>query len=65
MSVASPCIEVCQINSQQICIGCYRSLQEIACWSQLSEAAKQQVILNAQQRRTEDHSCKKGFDNFS
>jgi hypothetical protein len=31
----------------------------------LSEAAKQQVILNAQQRRTEDHSCKKGFDNFS
>lgn len=39
----SPCIKQCQLNSQQVCQGCQRTLDEIAGWSQFDEQRKQQV----------------------
>lgn len=32
----SPCIKVCQIDLQQRCYGCGRTLAEIAAWSGMS-----------------------------
>lgn len=39
--VPSPCISVCQMSSAtQLCSGCYRTLEEIAGWSQADEAQR-------------------------
>lgn len=42
--VKSPCISICKLNDQKICIGCFRSLDEIAVWSQLNALEKQAVL---------------------
>jgi predicted Fe-S protein YdhL (DUF1289 family) len=42
--VPSPCISVCRIDaSSGLCVGCQRTLQEIAVWSTLDDAAKRDV----------------------
>ena len=40
----SPCVQICRIDSaNQRCEGCGRTLDEIACWSRMSEADKAPV----------------------
>jgi hypothetical protein len=52
MSIASPCIQVCQMSpNSTVCTGCYRSLSEIANWSRLTDSEKIRVIAAAQERR--------------
>lgn len=51
MSVDSPCVRICQIKSMGTCIGCYRSLDEIARWSQYSDDDKLQVLNKVQKRK--------------
>ena len=42
--IPSPCISVCQINAVTgMCAGCFRSLAEIASWSQANEAEKKRI----------------------
>ncbi len=44
MSVPSPCIQVCAMSQATgLCQGCWRTLDEIAAWSTLSDADKLQV----------------------
>jgi predicted Fe-S protein YdhL (DUF1289 family) len=44
--VNSPCIKVCQMDPQRgVCIGCCRSLDEIARWSGMSDE-EQAFIMN-------------------
>ena len=44
MTVASPCISVCRMNSQSgLCEGCLRTLDEIAAWSTMDDEGKQDV----------------------
>lgn len=44
-TVASPCINVCQLNEVGThCVGCQRSVEEIAQWSQYSNAQKRAVL---------------------
>lgn len=39
--VPSPCQKVCQIDQQrQLCLGCWRTLDEIACWSRADNHQK-------------------------
>ncbi|WP_046114156.1 DUF1289 domain-containing protein [Aquincola tertiaricarbonis] len=43
-AVASPCINVCQMHaSTGWCIGCGRTLDEIAAWSRLDDGGKRAV----------------------
>ncbi|OYY21892.1 MAG: DUF1289 domain-containing protein [Polynucleobacter sp. 24-46-87] len=43
-TVPSPCINWCDINPENgFCRGCYRTLTEIAGWSELSKADKLEV----------------------
>ena len=42
--VPSPCIDVCCIDARTgWCEGCRRTLDEIACWSSMDDAAKRAV----------------------
>jgi predicted Fe-S protein YdhL (DUF1289 family) len=39
----TPCIKVCEIENN-LCKGCYRTLDEIAQWRHLNEEEKKQII---------------------
>lgn len=43
-SVPSPCICVCTMDrTTGLCLGCYRTLDEIAGWSAMDDARKREV----------------------
>ncbi|MEM9013198.1 MAG: DUF1289 domain-containing protein [Pseudomonadota bacterium] len=43
--VESPCVKICLIHPEaQICVGCYRTLDEIAGWGGLSPEARRAVM---------------------
>lgn len=37
-SPTSPCISLCKLDERQVCLGCGRTLVQIAEWSLLSQA---------------------------
>lgn len=49
-SIHSPCIKVCKIDEDQMCIGCGRTLSEIAAWSRMS-LDEQRTVNEAAARR--------------
>lgn len=50
--VPSPCINVCRIDEHSgLCEGCLRTLDEIAVWSQASEAHKRAIVAQLAERR--------------
>ena len=51
-TVASPCISVCVMDEASgLCAGCYRTLDEIADWGNLSNEGKRAVIDELAARR--------------
>ncbi len=52
--VKSPCTSVCKMDDRTgWCLGCMRTLDEIAGWSVLDEAAKRQVCESLDVRRAQ------------
>jgi predicted Fe-S protein YdhL (DUF1289 family) len=48
----SPCIKICQMDpARGVCIGCCRSLDEIARWGSMSEAQQFEVLNQIPERR--------------
>jgi uncharacterized protein len=48
----SPCIKVCQMDpARGVCIGCCRSLEEIARWSGMSDKEQLRVLDQLPERR--------------
>ena len=42
---ASPCISVCKLDpAMQVCLGCGRTIAEIAAWSGLSDKERKAII---------------------
>ncbi len=50
-SLQSPCIRNCCLNDNDICVGCYRSLQEITQWSAARDEVKLIILERAKQRK--------------
>lgn len=48
--VKSPCVNVCALDDNDVCIGCYRSAAEITRWSSMTPAEQREVIRNADAR---------------
>ena len=43
--IASPCLQVCMVDGRsRHCVGCYRTLPEIARWSRLTDAERDEII---------------------
>lgn len=54
MTTASPCINICRMTDDgEFCIGCFRTLDEIAAWSRLDEGGRQQVLAAVARRRAD------------
>jgi predicted Fe-S protein YdhL (DUF1289 family) len=44
MDIKSPCISLCQVNEEGVCIGCKRTLEEISEWSIMSNYEKKCIL---------------------
>ena len=51
-SIASPCVQVCAIDGVSgLCLGCFRTLQEIAGWRALGDDGRARVMAELPLRR--------------
>ena len=48
--VRSPCVSICSLDENDICVGCYRSATEIVDWLASSEAERREVLKRCAQR---------------
>lgn len=46
----SPCIRNCCLDEHDVCLGCFRSLDEITGWTQADEQTRQRFLTNAKSR---------------
>lgn len=46
----SPCISVCVLDDDDICMGCYRSAEEVAEWFMASDEQKTEFLRKARER---------------
>jgi len=53
---ASPCMYVCVLDTSRTCIGCGRTLDEIARWARMSAAEQWQVLARLEQMRRRESS---------
>ena len=47
----SPCIRNCCLDEQDICMGCYRSLEEILIWHKASDDERNEILTLCQLRK--------------
>jgi hypothetical protein len=48
--VASPCVYICALDDNNICMGCYRSGEEITHWGRYSNDEKREVLKKVGER---------------
>ena len=48
--VPSPCVSVCALDEDDVCVGCYRTGMEISQWGRLSPDQQRQVVARTQMR---------------
>ncbi len=53
--VESPCEKICYLDSDDVCIGCKRTRDEIRMWMKYTDEEKLQVIENCKKRKQEDN----------
>jgi len=41
--IKSPCIKHCSLNTNGVCLGCFRTTQEISNWRNMNEEEKTEV----------------------
>ncbi len=51
-AIATPCVQVCIVDPESsLCLGCHRTLTEIAGWARLDEAARATLMEELPGRR--------------
>ena len=56
--VESPCNDICVLDGEKICIGCFRSLDEIIHWQRMDDEMRLKSLHNAAKRRKTKFSKK-------
>ncbi|MGX1691606.1 DUF1289 domain-containing protein [Brevundimonas naejangsanensis] len=52
-SIASPCVMVCTVDGASgLCLGCLRTLQEIATWSRMTDEGRTAVMAELPGRKS-------------
>ena len=52
-NVPSPCVSICALDENDVCVGCFRSGTEISQWGRLSNEQKRDVLKNVAKREYE------------
>jgi predicted Fe-S protein YdhL (DUF1289 family) len=54
VDVPSPCLSICRMESATgLCVGCLRTLDEIAAWGRMADAGKQALWQQLEERALE------------
>lgn len=48
--VRSPCVSICSLDEQEVCIGCQRTIDEIMNWSGMSDEERRKVLEKVAER---------------
>jgi hypothetical protein len=48
--VKSPCVHICCLDEQDVCLGCYRTCDEICQWGAMSNDERKQVLKKVAER---------------
>lgn len=48
--VSSPCISVCLLDNNDVCVGCYRTADEITEWMDGDEQTRRRILEKSRQR---------------
>jgi len=52
-SIATPCIKICIVDGESgLCLGCHRTLPEVAGWARLTDEARAAVMAELPARRS-------------
>lgn len=51
--VTSPCVGNCCLDNNDMCVGCFRLMDEILNWAQADVTQKKKILLNSQNRRNQ------------
>ena len=49
--VESPCIRLCTLDDDEICVGCFRSMAEICAWGSAADDERRQILAASEMRR--------------
>jgi predicted Fe-S protein YdhL (DUF1289 family) len=52
--IESPCVRNCCLKNDDVCIGCFRHLDEIMGWQGASNEKKSAILIKCQQRREQE-----------
>jgi len=52
-TITSPCILICAMDDNDLCIGCYRTSKEIRDWLLMEDDERLDVIVKAAERASE------------
>ena len=51
--IESPCVKICVLHPEaRICLGCYRTADEIAGWSRFSRDARRKIMADLADRKS-------------
>ncbi|MCK4743955.1 MAG: DUF1289 domain-containing protein [Sulfuriflexus sp.] len=51
-SLPSPCVRNCCLDEGDICMGCFRHIDEIVRWGMADDAEQQEILEKSKQRQT-------------
>lgn len=51
--VRSPCVSLCALDDDDICVGCQRTAAEITRWSRMTNDERREVLLRCHERARE------------
>ncbi|ATR81238.1 DUF1289 domain-containing protein [Pseudomonas sp. FFUP_PS_473] len=52
-AVPSPCISLCRLDEQKVCLGCFRHVEDIRQWRSADDEQRRQICREAGARRTQ------------
>lgn len=50
--VMSPCVGICCPDQNDVCMGCFRTMDEITRWWDMSSTEKKQLLLELESRKS-------------
>lgn len=48
--VRSPCVSICALDENDICVGCHRSGDEITLWTRMDDDERREVLRKVAER---------------
>ncbi len=53
--ITSPCISNCCLDEKDICMGCFRHIDEITGWHSANNKKREEILFNIQNRKNKKH----------